>query len=213
MPVSADGHKGMSPLRSPGWRPSLQSAKRVVKTRYLIFFGEAGPHCYIQRLILSSPPTSPNGLSRQAILLNDRQDLFFLFRVKVRPPSSSLPTGGSGPSLYPSCRFHRLSLWAVFSFAVNVTGSNKNSFYTRILLQKRLLDVWEKDRKTVVFVTHSVDEAVFLADRIIVMSANPGRTLTEMPVPLPRPRARDNPEYASLVAAILGLLEQQSHEE
>ena len=85
--------------------------------------------------------------------------------------------------------------------------------YTRIRLQKRLLDIWEKDRKTVVFVTHSVDEAVFLADRIIVMSANPGRILTEMPVSLPRPRARDNPEYASLVASILDLLEQQSEEE
>ena len=85
--------------------------------------------------------------------------------------------------------------------------------YTRIRLQKRLLDIWEKDRKTVVFVTHSVDEAVFLADRIVVMSANPGVILTEIPVALPRPRARDNPEYASLVASILDLLEQQSGEE
>lgn len=85
--------------------------------------------------------------------------------------------------------------------------------YTRIRLQKRLLDIWEKDRKTVVFVTHSVDEAVFLADRIIVMSSNPGRILTEMPVTLERPRARDNPEYASLVASILDLLERQSEEE
>jgi len=85
--------------------------------------------------------------------------------------------------------------------------------YTRIRLQKRLLDIWEKDRKTVVFVTHSVDEAVFLADRIIVMSTNPGRILTEMSIPLARPRARDNPEYASLVAFILDLLEQQSEED
>jgi len=85
--------------------------------------------------------------------------------------------------------------------------------YTRIRLQKRLLDIWEKDRKTVVFVTHSVDEAVFLADRIIVMSANPGRILNELSVNLPRPRARANPEYASLVASILDLLERQSDDE
>ena len=84
--------------------------------------------------------------------------------------------------------------------------------YTRIRLQKRLLDIWEKDRKIVVFVTHSVDEAVFLADRIIVMSANPGRILAEISVSLPRPRARDNREYASLTASILDLLEQQSDE-
>lgn len=81
--------------------------------------------------------------------------------------------------------------------------------YTRILLQKRLLGIWEKKRKTVIFVTHSVDEAVFLADRIIVMGTNPGRILTTLDVDLPRPRPRDNPRYASLLTDILGMLEQQ----
>ena len=85
--------------------------------------------------------------------------------------------------------------------------------YTRIRLQKRLLDIWEKERKTVVFVTHSVDEAVFLADRIIVMSSNPGRILAEIPVDFPRPRARGNPAYASLVATLLDLLEQEPEDE
>ena len=64
-----------------------------------------------------------------------------------------------------------------------------------------------------VFVTHSVGESVFLADRIIVMSANPGTILADIPVHLARPRARNNPEYASLVATILDLLEQQSEDE
>ncbi|MDL2268179.1 ABC transporter ATP-binding protein [Desulfovibrio sp. OttesenSCG-928-G15] len=85
--------------------------------------------------------------------------------------------------------------------------------YTRILLQKRLLDIWEKKRKTVIFVTHSVDEAVFLADRIVVMGTKPGTILTELDVGLDRPRPRDNPRYASLVANILGILEQQHKEE
>lgn len=85
--------------------------------------------------------------------------------------------------------------------------------YTRILLQKRLLDIWEKRRKTVVFVTHSVDEAVFLADRIVVMGTRPGTIIAETDVDIPRPRPRDNPRYASLVADILRLLEQQNHEE
>jgi ABC-type nitrate/sulfonate/bicarbonate transport system ATPase subunit len=85
--------------------------------------------------------------------------------------------------------------------------------YTRILLQKRLLDIWEKRRKTVVFVTHSVDESVFLADRIVIMSTRPGRILAEMKIDLPRPRQRDNPRYAGMVAHILNLLEQQSTEE
>lgn len=85
--------------------------------------------------------------------------------------------------------------------------------YTRILLQKRLLDIWEKKRKTVVFVTHSVDEAVFLADRIVVMGARPGSIIAELDIDLPRPRPRDNPRYASLVAGILAMLEQQHREE
>ncbi len=85
--------------------------------------------------------------------------------------------------------------------------------YTRIRLQRRLLDIWQKDKKTVVFVTHSVDEAVFLADSIVVMGASPGRILTKIGVSLVHPRRRDNPEYASLVAHVLGLLEQESGEE
>jgi ABC-type nitrate/sulfonate/bicarbonate transport system ATPase subunit len=85
--------------------------------------------------------------------------------------------------------------------------------YTRILLQKRLLGIWEKKRKTVVFVTHSVDEAVFLADRIVVMGTRPGTILTALDVDLPRPRPRDSLWYASLVANILGMLEQQHKED
>lgn len=82
--------------------------------------------------------------------------------------------------------------------------------YTRILLQKRLLDIWEKRRKTVVFVTHSVDEAVFLADRIIVMGT--GSIVARLDVDIPRPRSRDNPCYAGLVAGILEMLEHQNQE-
>ncbi len=81
--------------------------------------------------------------------------------------------------------------------------------YTRILLQKRLLDIWEKKRKTVVFVTHSVDEAVFLADTVVVMGTRPGVVLERIDVGLPRPRRRDDPRYARLTASILTLLEQQ----
>lgn len=82
--------------------------------------------------------------------------------------------------------------------------------YTRILLQKRLLDIWEKHRKTIVFITHSVDEAVFLADTILVMSPSPGKIVTRIDVTLPRPRQRDNPEYARLVGSILAMLEHES---
>lgn len=82
--------------------------------------------------------------------------------------------------------------------------------YTRILLQKRLLDIWEKHRKTVIFVTHSVDEAVFLADSIVVMGTNPGRILTRLEVGIDRPRRRDDPRYAALVAQVLAMLEREA---
>jgi len=59
---------------------------------------------------------------------------------------------------------------------------------TRLLMQEWLLDVWSELRKTVLFITHDVDEAVFLSDRVYVMSARPGRIVGELTIELPRPR-------------------------
>ena len=81
--------------------------------------------------------------------------------------------------------------------------------HTRILLQKELLKIWQMRRKTVLFVTHSVDEAVFLADRVIVMSPRPGRIVLEEQLTLPHPRKRDNPVYARTLEKILELLENE----
>jgi len=59
---------------------------------------------------------------------------------------------------------------------------------TRELMKVELMRLWELDRKTVLFVTHSVDEAVLLSDRIVVLSARPARVLQVVDVRLPRPR-------------------------
>ena len=59
---------------------------------------------------------------------------------------------------------------------------------TRGQMQEWLLDVWAEDRKTILFVTHDVEEAVYLADRVLVFSARPGRIVKELHVDLPRPR-------------------------
>jgi NitT/TauT family transport system ATP-binding protein len=61
---------------------------------------------------------------------------------------------------------------------------------TKPIMQEDLLKTWYRDRKTIVFVTHDVDEAVFLADRVVIMSARPGRIFTEFQIELPRPRTR-----------------------
>ena len=76
----------------------------------------------------------------------------------------------------------------------------------RLLLQDELLRIWQDDRKTVVFVTHSLDEAMRLADRVLVMSAIPSRIKSEVAVPFGRPRdfriIRQDPAYGTLSARL-----------
>ena len=80
--------------------------------------------------------------------------------------------------------------------------------YTRIIMQKELLRIWEQRKKTILFVTHSVDESVYLADRIILLSGRPGIIKKEILVTMPRIRDRSNPEYGALTAELLVLLEE-----
>jgi NitT/TauT family transport system ATP-binding protein len=61
-------------------------------------------------------------------------------------------------------------------------------FQTRSLMQKFLLEVWLEFRSTIVFVTHHIDEAILLSDRVIVMTAAPGRVVDDVRIDLPRPR-------------------------
>lgn len=72
---------------------------------------------------------------------------------------------------------------------------------TRVQLQSQLLDAWSQDKRTVMFITHDVDEAVFLANRVIVMGSRPGRIYDIIPVDLPYPRTeqmRLSPEFGAL---------------
>jgi NitT/TauT family transport system ATP-binding protein len=78
--------------------------------------------------------------------------------------------------------------------------------HTRTRLQNDLLNIWERDRKTVLFVTHSVDEAVFLSDKVVMMSRSPGRIKQIIEIDLPRPRRRTelllDPRYQKYVVEI-----------
>jgi len=83
---------------------------------------------------------------------------------------------------------------------------------TRIVLQEELLRIWDDHPKVVIFVTHDIDEAIRLSDRILVMSGRPGRILEEVPIPLERPReiARRKPAAVRDIKwRIWGLLEEQ----
>jgi ABC-type nitrate/sulfonate/bicarbonate transport system ATPase subunit len=77
---------------------------------------------------------------------------------------------------------------------------------TREQLQSELLEIWRRTGVTIVFVTHSVEEAVMLSDRILVMSAGPGKIDTDMPIDLPRPRDVSSPEFNSFRRDVAGRL-------
>lgn len=76
---------------------------------------------------------------------------------------------------------------------------------TRALMQELLLGIWERERKTVIFVTHDIEEAIFLASRVVVMSARPGRIKADIPVDLPHPRhytIKTSPAFSDLKARL-----------
>jgi nitrate ABC transporter ATP-binding subunit len=87
---------------------------------------------------------------------------------------------------------------------------------TRYELQEVLLDLWQKDQKTALMVTHDVDEALFLSDRVVMMTNGPAATVGEiLEVKFPRPRSRkqllEDPEYYRLRETLIGFLESRSH--
>jgi nitrate ABC transporter ATP-binding subunit len=87
---------------------------------------------------------------------------------------------------------------------------------TRAELQQVLVDLWQKDQKTALMVTHDVDEALFLADRVVMMTSGPAATVGEiLEVKFPRPRSRkqllEDPEYYRLREELIGFLNERSH--
>ena len=78
--------------------------------------------------------------------------------------------------------------------------------FTREALQEELLRIWERDRKTVLFVTHSIAEAVFLADRVVVISPRPGRVQAEVTIAASRIRSRTSDEFVGAYRRIEGAL-------
>ena len=80
---------------------------------------------------------------------------------------------------------------------------------TREVMQAELLDIWSQSRKTVLFITHQINEAIYLSDRVVVMGARPGRIIADLPVELPRPRTlevKHEPRFVALEQQIWGLI-------
>ena len=84
---------------------------------------------------------------------------------------------------------------------------------TRTVMQEILTNMWQRFRLSVLFITHDIEEAVFLSDRVYVMTARPGRIKAEIRVPLPRPRTPamfDTPEFVELVQRLKNLIREES---
>ena len=84
---------------------------------------------------------------------------------------------------------------------------------TRSLMGELLLQVWGEAAKTVLFVTHDIEEALFLGDRVFVMTARPGRIREEIQVPLPRPRTVDmltSEVFVGLKRQVMGLIREEA---
>jgi NitT/TauT family transport system ATP-binding protein len=84
---------------------------------------------------------------------------------------------------------------------------------TRGRLQDELLQIWQQQRTTVIFVTHSIEEAVILADRIVVFSAQPGRITATVPVELSRPRDAETPAFIALAKKLRRMLDPEIERE
>jgi NitT/TauT family transport system ATP-binding protein len=84
---------------------------------------------------------------------------------------------------------------------------------TRTLMMEDLLGIWERTRKTILYVTHNIQEAVFMADRVLVLSRRPGRVLATVPVALARPRTEammGEPAFTRMAEEIWGLIRSQA---
>ncbi|HVI91999.1 MAG TPA: ABC transporter ATP-binding protein [Dongiaceae bacterium] len=84
---------------------------------------------------------------------------------------------------------------------------------TRSLMQELLLDIWQQSRKTVLFITHDIDEAILLGDRVYVMTARPGRIKEMIEISIPRPRSVDlltSPEFIALKRRIMRLIHDEA---
>jgi NitT/TauT family transport system ATP-binding protein len=84
---------------------------------------------------------------------------------------------------------------------------------TRTIMQEVLLKAWEESKKTILFITHDVDESIFLADSVYVMTARPGRLKKKIPITLERPREfsmKSTPEFGHYKDELLSLIREES---
>ena len=148
------------------------------------------------------------GLEMQGVPLNERSRVaeHYLKLVNLAQFRDSYPTELSGGMRQRVAVARALALDPVLLLMDEPFGALDAQ--TRNMLQKELLEIWEATKKTIIFITHSVDEAVYLADRIFVLTPRPGRICQIFPIEITRPRDRTSVEFAQLRRQVLDLIGQ-----
>jgi len=156
------------------------------------------------------------GLKRRGLPIEQRRELVehYLAEVNLKPFADHYPKQLSGGMMQRVAIARALANEPRILLMDEPFGALDSQ--TRHQMQRLLLRVWEHSKKTVVFVTHDIDEAVLLGDRIFVMGARPGRIKEVLTVPLPRPRQSGiemEPAFIAVKRRILDLLRDDLHDE
>jgi len=133
----------------------------------------------------------------------DRTAAHFIERVGLRGFESHYPKMLSGGMQQRTALARALANEPKILLLDEPFGALDNQ--TRALMQELLLGIWEADRTTVLFVTHDIDEAIFMANRVAVMSARPGRIKSDVRIDLPHPRhytVKTTPEFSAYKARL-----------
>jgi NitT/TauT family transport system ATP-binding protein/sulfonate transport system ATP-binding protein len=133
----------------------------------------------------------------------DRTAAHFIERVGLRGFESHYPKMLSGGMQQRTALARALANDPKILLLDEPFGALDNQ--TRALMQELLLGIWETDRKTVLFVTHDIDEAIFMANRVAVMTARPGRIKSDVRIDLPHPRhytVKTTPEFSAYKARL-----------
>ena len=181
--VVLDGH----PVEGPG------ADRGMVFQSYTLF-----PWLTIEQNIRFGLRERGMGLAEQ----KDRSD-YFISKVGLRGFEQHFPKQLSGGMQQRTAIARALANDPKILLMDEPFGALDNQ--TRVLMQELLLGIWEAERKTVMFVTHDIDEAIFMANRVAVFSARPGRIKTELAVDLPHPRhyrVKTSPEFMDLKARL-----------
>ena len=139
------------------------------------------------------------GLREKGMALPEQQEraAFFIERVGLNGFEQHYPKQLSGGMQQRTALARALANDPQILLLDEPFGALDNQ--TRVLMQELLLGIWEADRKTVLFVTHDIDESIFMANRVIVFTARPGRIKTELAIDLPHPRhytVKTTPRFA-----------------